>query len=349
MKFGTAIESLGVYLPEEILTTQAIEDRLNLSVPLKLEFLSGIKERRRCSPVEDCLTLASNAATDCMRYSTYTPAEIEMVIFCSISKYVGGLKHIYEPAISVLLREQLGCYRATCFDLSNACAGMLTGVHVGSDFIERGVVKNCLVVSGEYITSLTENAIENITTRLSPEVASLTLGDSGAAILLSRTIPGMNCIEASRFITLGCYSELCMANQSKTQSGGVMQTQMKEIHEVSIQHAPRIIEEALSEASLTLDQIDFLIPHQTSKLAISAGEKHFADYFGSMARHVVNNLDKVGNTASTSHILALYRLLHEKQLRKGDRVMLLSFASGLVIGVVIVTIEHLLDQYGRNH
>ena len=124
---------------------------------------------------------------------------------------------------------------------------------------------------------------------------------------------------------------------------------MKQIHDASITHAPSIIEEALSEAGFTMGQIDCLIPHQTSKQAINAGRKHIGAYFGEMAHQVIVNLEKVGNTASTSHALAMYKLLKEKRLNRGDRVMWLSFASGLVIGVVIFTIQNLVDRYGIDH
>lgn len=348
MKYGSKIESLGIYLPEQILTTEELEDRLHLSGPLKLELLTGIKERRECGPGEDSLVLAERAALDCLTYSRYHSHEVEMIIYCSITRYLGGLNHQYEPAISILLKEKLGCEKALCFDITNACAGMLTAFHLASDFIERGVVENCLIVSGEYITSLTHNAIEHIRSSDSPQIASLTLGDAGGAAILDRSSPGEG-IASSKFVTLADYSELCMAFLSPTQAGGIMETSMKEIHQASIRHAPGLVEAVLSEAKLSLDQIDFVIPHQTSKLAIRAGQDHFRQYFGKMASHVVVNLPRLGNTASTSHILALYQILREGRVKKGDRVLLLIFASGLVIGAMVFVIHELADRYGSDH
>ena len=349
MKAGSQIESIGVYLPERIMTTSSIVDRLNLSKSLKLELMTGISERRICSEFENSYVLALNAATDCLRHSSIYSGEVEMVIYCAISKYVNGLRHVYEPAISSLLKDTLGMSASIGFDITNACAGMLTGMHIGNDFIERGEVNNCLVVSGEYITSLSENAIQNIRTITSSEIASLTVGDAGGAVLLSKADSEKDKIWVSKFLTLGDYSELCIGYQSHHLAGGIMKTRMKQIHEASIIHAPAIIEEALSEAGLSMGQIDWLIPHQTSKQAIKAGRKHIGAYFGEMAHQVIVNLRKVGNTASTSHALAMYKLLKEKRLNRGDRVMWLSFASGLVIGVVIFTIQNLVDRYGIDH
>ena len=349
MNIGSRIESIGVYIPERIMTTSSLVDQLNLSRSLKLELLTGICERRICSETEDSLVLALKATKDCLNHSSVKSEDVEMIIFCAISRYVDGLKNVHEPAISLMLKEKLGMDRAMGFDITNACAGMLTGIHIGTDFIERGEFNNCLVVSGEYITSLSQNAVNNIDSQTSPEIASLTVGDAGGAVLLCKTHSDKEKISVSKFVTLGNYSDLCIGYQSKKQPGGIMKTEMKQIHQASIKHAPAIIEKALSEAGLAMGQIDCLIPHQTSKQAIRAGREHIGAYFGEMAREVIINLEKVGNTASTSHVLALYKLLKEKRLKKGERVMFLSFASGLVIGVMIFTIQDLIDKYGIDH
>lgn len=349
MSIGSRIESIGVYIPERIMTTSSIVDRLKLPGSLKLELMTGISERRVCSETEDSLVLALEATKDCLKHSSIKSEDIKMIIFCAISRYVGGLKYVFEPAISLMLKEKLGMDRAIAFDISNACAGMLTGMHIGTVFIERGEVNNCLVVSGEYITSLSQNAVNNIKSNTSSEIASLTVGDAGGAMFLCKTHSDEEKICVSKFVTLGKYCDLCIGYQSNKQAGGIMETQMKPIHDASIRHAPSIIEEALSEAGLKMSQIDCLIPHQTSKQAIRAEREHIGAYFGEMAKEVIINLEMVGNTASTSHALAMCKLLKEKSLKKGDRVMLLSFASGLVIGVIIFTIQSLTDQYGVVH
>jgi 3-oxoacyl-[acyl-carrier-protein] synthase-3 len=348
MKYGSCIESLGVFLPGQVLATRDLVKGLALTQRLKLELMTGIRERRVSSPGEDSLVLAEKAALDCLSYSKFSKDQIEMLIYCSITKYVGGLKHVYEPAVSFLLKHKLGCDAAISFDITNACAGMLSGIHLASDFIERGVVNNCLVVSGEYITSLSRNAAGHIRTSDDLQIASLTLGDAGAAAMLSRSAPEEG-FSASRFKTFGAYSDLCMAYLSSTQSGGIMETHMKEIHEASIAHAPQVVEEALAEAGMSLDQMDVIIPHQTSMHAIRDGHRHFTNHFGKFGARVGINLAKMGNTASTSHVLALYSLLKEGKLRRGDRIMLLSFASGLVIGVLIFQIQGLAESYGSSH
>lgn len=63
----------------------------------------------------------------------------------------------------------------------------------------------------------------------------------------------------------------------------------------------------------------------------------------------VVTVDHYGNTASTTHFVALIEELEAGRIRAGDRVALVALASGLEIGFVLVTIdEDLVSLYG-NH
>ena len=67
---------------------------------------------------------------------------------------------------------------------------MLTGVTVANNWIRQGTIERALVVSGEYISQLGQNAARHIRNIMSKELASLTLGDAGAALLLERAPAG---------------------------------------------------------------------------------------------------------------------------------------------------------------
>jgi 3-oxoacyl-[acyl-carrier-protein] synthase-3 len=109
---------------------------------------------------------------------------------------------------------------------------------------------------------------------------------------------------------------------------------------------PRL-HEALAAAGLALDDIDYLIPHQTSARAIEKGSAEFASRLGGEPKHVVITVDEFGNTASTTHFVALWKYLTDGRLRHDDRVLLLSLASGLVVGVVIFTVGELVERYAQ--
>jgi 3-oxoacyl-[acyl-carrier-protein] synthase-3 len=342
-------ESIGMKIPEKILTTRDLVEKIKIPGMKKFGLLTGISERRVCSSTEDSFSLALDAARDCLSFSKYSPEDLDMIINCSITRYRNGLSHQYEPTLSVLIKDAIGAKKAITFDISNACAGMLTGVYIAKNYIKLGAIRTCLIVSGEYITNIADHAVKNIKTPLSSELSSLTVGDGGAAVIVERTVNDEEGLIMSGFSTLSFYSNLCIGRQNRKSPGGRMNTKAQKIHQVSIDESTSIVKTSLDSNGLTFDKIDFLIPHQTSRSSILAGANHYSQFFGEKPGQIVISLKETGNTASTTHFLALYKYLTEKQFNKGDQIMLLCFASGLIIGVVIFKMNEMVYRYGNNN
>jgi len=349
MNWKCQIESIGVKLPSKILTTNELLEKLKIPCIRKFGLLTGIFERKICSPGEDSFSLAVDAAMDCLSFSGYRADELDMIINCSITKYKDGLSHLYEPSFSTLIKKIIGADKAITFDISNACAGMLTGVYLAEKFIRQGIIKTCMIVSGEYISNICDHALKNIKTSLSSELSSLTLGDCGAAVIIERTADERNGLIVSGFTTLSRYSNLCTGRQNRNTTGGKMKTKSKEIHQAAIHESVPIIKEALNKSNLSFNEINWLIPHQTSRSSIISGANHYLECFGEKPGQIAVNLKETGNTASTTHFLTLYRFLNENRFTEEDTIMLLCFASGLIVGVVIFKMNKIVHMYGNSN
>jgi 3-oxoacyl-[acyl-carrier-protein] synthase-3 len=349
MNWKSRFESIGVKIPEKRLTTKELVEKIKIPGFRKFGLLTGINERRICSAGEDSFSLALDATRDCLSYSKYRADELDMIINCSITRYKDGLSHWYEPTFSILLKDILGAEKAITFDISNACAGMLTGVYLAENYIRLGIIRRCMIVSGEYITNISDHALKSIKTPLSSEISSLTVGDCGAAVILERAPEDQEGLLVSGFTTLSEYSNLCTGRQNRKTPGGQMKTKAKRIHQVSVTDSIPVVKNALEKNGLSFDKIDFLIPHQTSRSSILSGANHYSEYFREKPGQIVINLKDTGNTASTTHFLALYRYLSERRFKEGDRIMLLCFASGLVIGVVIFIMDEMVYRYGNKN
>src|SRR5689334_15064173 len=225
---------------------------------------------------------------------------------------------------------------------------MLTGVFVLQNLVARGEISCGMVVSGEYISHLSWNAARQIRSLFSKQLASLTLGDAGAAVIVERAPSGAG-IDVIGFTTLAEHSRLCLAFPSSLGPGAQMYTRSRKLHRVAIDDMPPLVAEAIGEAGVSLADIDYLIPHQTSARAIRAGTREFAARLGTTPKHVVMNLEEYGNTSSTTLFVALHKYLGERRIRKGDRVMLLALASGIEIGIAIFTVDDMVDRYGNTH
>lgn len=342
------IEAVGLALPEGRLATSALMASRRHRFPLDLEKRSGIRERRVCGPGEDSATLATDAARDALRYSRYAAPELEMVVNCSITRWRGDDHLAFEPPLSLSVKEAIGAGDAVNLDLSNACAGMLTGVHVLDTFIRRGVVRRGMVVSGEYVTHMADNAARTVRTIASTQLASLTVGDAGAAVVLERAPEGAEGgILDSEIVTFAEYADLCIGRPSDDARGGVMDTNTAGLHRAAIRNSTAALSRTLERTGFAPNDFSYLIPHQTAVPAIDAGIKHVEKRFGRWDGTVVYNVEEFGNTASTTHFAALYRMLQEGRLRAGDRLLMLCTASGLTVGALALAVDHLGERYGR--
>jgi 3-oxoacyl-[acyl-carrier-protein] synthase-3 len=349
--YRARIAGVGRHLPATRLTTDELMASTRHRTRIDLERLTGIRERRVSAGEEDSFSLAVAAARDCLSRTPRPAASLDVVISCSITKYRDGLTQWLEPTMSGAVAEAIGATRATTFDLSNACAGMLSGVMVLANRIRQGAAERGLVVSGEYISRLGWNAARHVRNVMSRELASLTLGDAGAAILVERAPDGAGAITVAGFTTVAGHSRLCVAYGAGTEPGARMFTRSREIQRSALAVTPVLLEEVLDSAGIAFGDVDWVITHQTSARAIRKGMAHVIEAVGDAPRHdAVITVDRYGNTASTTHTVALVDLIEAGRLRAGDTVALIALASGLELGVILFTVdEELVAGHGHDH
>ncbi|KZS85857.1 3-oxoacyl-ACP synthase [Mycobacterium persicum] len=349
--FVTRVVAAGRHLPQTHLTTDELMSTTRHHTHIDLERLTGIHERRVSVGDEDSYSLATSAALNALAVARQDPAALDVVINCSITKFRGGLTQWLEPTMSSAIARAIGARRAMTFDISNACAGMLTGVTILNNWIRQGVVERGLVVSGEYISQLSHNAARHIRNILSKELASLTLGDAGAALLLERAPVGSAGIALAGFTTVADYSRLCLAYPRGHDPGARMFTNARAIHQAAMANTPLLLQEVLDTAGISIHDIDHVITHQTSARAIRKGMARMSQSFGDKPRHdAVITVDRYGNTASTTHTVALVEELEAGHVAPGERIALIALASGLEIGIVLLTLdEDMVSRYGHSH
>jgi 3-oxoacyl-[acyl-carrier-protein] synthase-3 len=253
--------------------------------------------------------------------------------------------------MSSMVARGIGAHGAMTFDLSNACAGMLTGVTVLNNWIRQGRIATGMVVSGEYISPLGVNAARHVRNIMSRELASLTLGDAGAALLLDRSTAGSAGIQFAGFTTIAEHSRLCLASPKGHDAGARMFTRSQALQRAAIADTPIVLSEVLDAVGMSIQDVDHVIPHQTSARAIRKGMAAVSESLGDRPRHdAVITVDRYGNTASTTHTVALIEELEAGHIRAGETVALIALASGLELGVILLTLdEDMVSRYGHHH
>ncbi|TWU03333.1 3-oxoacyl-[acyl-carrier-protein] synthase III C-terminal domain-containing protein [Neorhodopirellula pilleata] len=344
--FQSIIESVGTYLPPNIVTTAEVLEGCVSRVRVPLERLTGIKSRHFAEEKEFAIDLATKAIDDCLKHSRIAKNQFDLLISANISRYDGLNVVGYEPSTAIALKKLMGFDQAIAFDISNACASMWTAVYVADKFIASGAVRNALVVSGEYISHLTRTAQLEIDGYMDSQLASLTLGDAGVAVALcgsQRSGEGFNELD---LYTLGAYSRLCIAKPSdKPHGGAVMYTDAVKVTAAIVPHAAAHAVHTLRQSGRHVDDVQHIIPHQTSRMTIRGALDEIAKEFDSdCSAQMIDNLEVRGNTASTTHFLAYRDQIDNGRIRTGDQILFAISGSGQTTGTAIYTCNDLPDR-----
>jgi 3-oxoacyl-[acyl-carrier-protein] synthase III len=342
---NTVIESLGVYLPERSVTTTEIVDGCKRRLRFPLEHTTGIRSRRMAADGEFAIDLAKQAVARCLTMSQYAAADVDVLVCCNISRYDGPEQGWYEPSTSVRLRKALGFTGAMAADISNACAGVFTGIAVVESLLRSGAIRRGMVVSGEHITHLTRTAQRDLKGFTDPRLACLTLGDAAVALLLESGADRVSGLLAIEIYTLGRYSDYCIGRANDKPGGGaIMLTDVIRLSNVAIDEATAHAVAVQSRAGWSAELMSQLIMHQTSERTIQRALGRVNELYGKdicSDRNVVFNLADRGNTASTSHFVAFHDKVLDGTIQSGDNIVFSINASGLTIGTAMYKCDDL--------
>ena len=156
--FHSKILSFASYIPDNFVPIEEFAAVGDLPGKLDLHRLTGIDGHRRSDLAEGSLELATKAAKKCIHRSKIEPDKIDLVINCAVSNLSSSLGLHISPSMATIIAKELGINEAICFDISNACSGMITSLMIADSMIKSGEIETALIVSGENITSLIDEA-----------------------------------------------------------------------------------------------------------------------------------------------------------------------------------------------
>lgn len=346
--YNSRLASIGAYLPSASMSTPELLSRMEKAPEFDLFKITGMAERRVADDTgdspEDCLTMAVSAARVCLGRSRYSADEIDIVISCSISRTTDGRRHQFEPSFARRIAGELGADRAIHFDVSNACAGMMTGVYLLDRMIRSGEVRNGLVLSGEHITPIAFTAAREMEDSRDPQFASLSVGDSAVAVLVDRATDDADVIHDIELMTCSEYSHLCLGMPSDDTGDLAMYTNNKEMHaEDRLALWPAFHRDRLADDGRRFadEGYDFVVQHQVGSRFVDYMNHVGESTFGTPMPESLSVVEKFANTATTSHYLVLHQALMERRIPRGSKILMVPAASGVVTGFLSATVSSL--------
>lgn len=334
MKFkNVVISSFAYHLPDQIMTSVEIEDRLapvyeRLKLPAgRIEMMTGIKERRYWPPGTMPSDLSTQAARNLFQKNSVKPEQIDLLIHASVCR------DFLEPSTSSIVHHNLGLRSDIIFfDLSNACLGMMSSFVVAANMIENGFIKHALVVSGENGGPLLFQTIEHLLKdhdlsrkSIKKYIANLTIGSAAVAYTLSHKndvhdghllLGGVSLVDSSANV-------LCRGNGDT--SSLMMETDSEELMKTGVILAEKTWEETRRVLGWTNDNVDCFVGHQVG----IAHETLLKKTLKLENCPTFTTYETLGNTGASALPITLNIYDEQKKIPEDSHVGLLGIGSGL--------------------
>jgi 3-oxoacyl-[acyl-carrier-protein] synthase-3 len=310
------IAGIGAYLPVREIANAGLTEFPPESLPL-IEAKTGIRARRRAADTESTSDLAAQAVRQCLDRAGIAPTAVDALVVATSSP------DRIQPATAARTQALVGTTNAYAFDINSVCAGSVYGLHVGRALIAAGA--RCVVVA----------AAEVYSRFLNPQDFSTYpyFGDGAGAAVLTPDVGEYTILDAV------LHTDGTGADVIQIPAGGTMQPAHtvkrpadlffrmvgRKVYEFAVDKGTEVVLEVLARAGLTVDQIAVLIPHQANVNIL----REIATRLGLPFDRVAVNLDRVGNTAAASVLIALEEVDREGKCPAGGFIALSAFGGGL--------------------
>jgi 3-oxoacyl-[acyl-carrier-protein] synthase-3 len=260
------------------------------------------------------------------------PLEIELVICATTTP------DMQFPATANVISDKVGMKNAFGYDISAACSGFLYALTTGAQFIETGRHKKVLVIGGDKMSSILN--YEDRTT-------CIIFGDGAGCVLLEPDTEGYGVVD-SVLKSDGAGRAFLHQKAGGSAKPATLETVMNKEHYVyqegqtvfkfAVKNMADAAADIMDRNNLTADTVTWLVPHQANKRIIDATRERM----GLDPAKVMINIERFGNTTNGTLPLCLWEW--EKQLKRGDNVVLAAFGGGFTWGATYIRWAYDGDQ-----
>jgi 3-oxoacyl-[acyl-carrier-protein] synthase-3 len=266
---------------------------------------TGIRERRFVGDGEDCATLAIEASKKALEHAGAQGDSVDLIV-CATSTAPESM-----PSVACMVGEAIGAPGIGAFDLAAACAGYSYAASVADSMLGSGAADRALVIGADAMSAIVDQGDRS---------TAVLFGDGAGAVVLDRSEDDSGFVDHvlgadGRMAPLGRAGH--PGDENKLYQNG------REVFKFAVRVLPEMVEKLLSRNHISLDDVQYIIPHQANARIIQAAARKMEVSEGK----IVVNVDRFGNTSAASIPLS-YPDIYEK-LEPGKYVITVGFGFGL--------------------
>jgi 3-oxoacyl-[acyl-carrier-protein] synthase-3 len=339
MKKRAAIKAISSYLPADELTNERLAEELGDSDAGVILKRTGIRVRHIARNDECASDLGVAAARHLFESGAASPEEIDFLLFCTQSP------DYFLPTTACIMQERLGL-RTDCgaIDFNQGCSGYVYGLSLASSMIETGVAGNVLLITADTYSRFINARDRSVRTLFGDGAAATFIGAvESDADLIGPFVFGTDGRGAEQLIVQAGAMRRPMDEeagveredeQGNWRSARDLYMNGPEIFNFTMRTVPRVMDELLKKCGCTMEEIDYVIPHQANKFMLERLQRRLKI----LPEKFHIELESTGNTVSSTIPIALEGAKRAGRIKAGDRVALVGFGVGYSWAATIVRI-----------
>ena len=313
------IAGTGSYLPPRVMTNHDFAARLDTSDAWIRE-RTGIVQRHIAEDSQGSSDLALEASRAALKAAGVAAGEIDLIVVATSTP-----DYIF-PSTACLLQAKLGVKGCAAFDVQAVCSGFVYALATADSFMKNGIYRKALVVGAEVFSRILD---------WNDRGTCVLFGDgAGAVVLAADSKPGVHGsvlhADGSQVDLLsvpGNVSKGCVTGSPFLQMNG------QGVFKLAVKVLDEVARETVALAGMTLDDVDWLIPHQANVRILDATARRL----GLPPEKLVVTVDHHGNTSAASVPLALDEYVRAGKIRAGHRVLMQGVGGGFTWGATLAT------------
>jgi len=318
----------GMYVPEQIVTNHDLAQRMDTSDEWIVQ-RSGIRERHMAGEHDTTSTMSAAAGKQALARAGLTAADLDCIIVAS------STPDYHTPPVSSLVQNLLGAVDTPAFTVVTGCTGFVYAYSIANQFIQSGAYKNILVIGAELLSRFL-NWQDRSTCVL--------FGDAAAAMVIQATtercgmhsfVLGSDGAQSDAIIMRSGGSKKPFGAQALADGDIFLEMDGRTVFKFAARVVGKACQDVLQQAGMTLDDIDWIIPHQANLRIIESAAK---DMRIPLDRFIIN-IDRYGNTSAASIPLAFSEAVEDGRIKPTDKVLMVSFGAGLTWGAAIMQMQ----------
>ena len=315
----SVIRGAGSALPERIVTNDELAAQLDTSDEWIVE-RTGIRQRHIAGEGETTSTLAIEAARAALDDAGIDASEIDLIVLATATP-----DNTF-PATATKVQAALGCNGCPAFDVAAVCSGFLYAMSTADAMLVSGQATRALVIGAETFSRILD--WEDRTT-------AVLFGDgAGAIVLEAQDGDGSRGILTSQLHADGAQHDLLYVDggPSTTQTVGHLRMKGREVFRHAVGNLAQVLGDVVAKAGITVDQIDWVVPHQANIRILEATAKKL----GLAPEKVIVTVDQHANTSAASVPLAFAAARADGRIKPGDLVLFEAMGGGFTWGASLV-------------